>query len=130
MSNVVGDYVLDNGLLALKNLSTHIYICTNDPLNYTDATSTYALGNKNFGAGGVFGAPGAGSPNGRVVSSVAVTLMDQARARKGRPARSRPIATRRCTTKGSGPAWTPGSARSASPDPPASCTHRGCPGAG
>jgi hypothetical protein len=37
---------------------------------------------------------------------VAVTLMDQSRAWKGRPARSRPIATRRCMTKGSGLAWT------------------------
>ena len=60
----------------------------------------------------------------------AVTLMDQARARKGRPARSRPIATRRCTTKGSGPVWTPGLPSSALPDPPALCRHPGCPGPG
>jgi len=39
---------------------------------------------------------------------VAVTLMNQAGAWKGRPGRSRPIPTRRCTTKGSGPVWTPG----------------------
>jgi hypothetical protein len=34
----------------------------------------------------------------------------------GRPARSRLIATRRCTTKGSGPAWTPGPGSAALPD--------------
>ena|SRR5262252_1399611 len=73
MANVVGDYALDNGLNAIHNLATHIYICTNDPLTYTDATSTYALGNKNFGAGGVFGVPGAGSPNGRTIASTAIT---------------------------------------------------------
>ena len=72
MANVVGDYSLDNGLNAVKSFATHIYICTQDPLTYTDATSTYALGNKNFGAGGCFGAPGAGSPNGRQISSTAI----------------------------------------------------------
>jgi hypothetical protein len=73
MANVVGDYVLDNGLLGLKNLADKIYINSQDPLTFTDATSTYALGNKNFGVGGCFGAPAAGSPNGRQVSSIAIT---------------------------------------------------------
>jgi len=73
MPNVVGDYVLDNGLNALKNLADKIFICTSDPANYTDAVSTYALGNKNFGAGGCFGAPGAGAPNGRTIASTAIT---------------------------------------------------------
>jgi len=73
MANVVGDYALDNGLNAVKNLADKIYICTNDPLTFVDATSTYALGNKNFGAGGCFGAPGAGSPNGRVIASTQIT---------------------------------------------------------
>jgi len=73
MANVVGDYALDNGLNAIKNLADKIYICTNDPANFTDAVSTYALGNKNFGAGGAFGAPGVGSPNGRVVASTQIT---------------------------------------------------------
>jgi hypothetical protein len=73
MANVVGDYALDNGLNAIKTYATHIYLCTQDPLTYTDATSTYALGNKNFGAGGCFGAPGAGSPNGRQIASTPIT---------------------------------------------------------
>ena len=73
MPNVVGDYALDNGLTGLKNAADKIYLCTQDPLTYTEATSTYALGNKNFGAGGVFSAPAAGSPNGRQVASIAVT---------------------------------------------------------
>ncbi len=42
--------------------------------------------------------------------------------------RSRPIATRRCTTKGSGHAWTPGPAGSALPDPPPLCRPPRCPG--
>jgi hypothetical protein len=37
---------------------------------------------------------------------------------------------RRCTTKGSGPAWTPGAAGSAVPDPLALCRHPWCPGPG
>lgn len=73
MANVVGDYPLDNGLISIKNLADKIFICSQDPLTYTDATSTYALGNKNFGAGGAFGAPGAGSPNGRQIASTAIT---------------------------------------------------------
>jgi hypothetical protein len=73
MANVVGDYALDNGLNAIHSLADKIYICSADPASFTDATSTYALGNNNFGVGGAFGAPGAGSPNGRQISSVAIT---------------------------------------------------------
>ena len=73
MASVVGDYVLDNGLQALDVLASHIYICSQDPTTYTEATSTYALGNKNFGAGVAVGAPAAGSPNGRKVTTVAIT---------------------------------------------------------
>lgn len=73
MASVVGDYVLDNGLAALDTLASHIYICSQDPTSYTEAVSTYALGNKNFGAGAAVGAPAAGSPNGRKVTTVAIT---------------------------------------------------------
>lgn len=73
MANVVGDYALDNGLNAIHNLADKIFICSQDPLSYTDAVSNYALGNNNFGVGGAFGAPGAGSPNGRQITSVAIT---------------------------------------------------------
>src|SRR5580658_5070198 len=61
---------------------------------------------------------------------VAVTLIDQDRAWKTRPARSRPIATRRCTTKGSGPAWTSGPASSAVPRPAGIVQASGVLGAG
>ena len=73
MANILGDYALDNGLNAIHNLADKIYICSQDPLTFTDATSTYALGNKSFGAGNAFGVPSAGSPNGRQVTSVPIT---------------------------------------------------------
>jgi hypothetical protein len=69
----VGDRVLDLGLNVLDTESTHLYLCSQEPTTYTEATSTYARGNNNFGAGGVFGAPSAGSPNGRKVASAAVS---------------------------------------------------------
>ena len=55
MANVVGDYALDNGLNAIHTYADKIYICSQDPLTFTDATSTYALGNNNFGVGNAFG---------------------------------------------------------------------------
>lgn len=70
---LVGDRVLDNGLTVLDTESTHMYLCSTEPGTYTAASSTLALGNNNFGAGAVFGAPAAGSPNGRKVSSAAVS---------------------------------------------------------
>lgn len=73
MPGKCNDYVLDNGLVALKNTATHIYICSQAPTNFVEATTTYALGNKNFGAGNTLTGPTAGSPNGRKVTTVAVT---------------------------------------------------------
>lgn len=74
MAGKAGDWVLDNGLAGLKSNATHIYICSQAPTTYTEATSTYALGNKNFGAGSVFpGSIAAGSPNGRKLTTAAVT---------------------------------------------------------
>jgi hypothetical protein len=73
MANVVGDYALDNGLNAIHNLADKIYICSADPLTFTDAVTTYALGNKNWGVGLAFGAPAPGSPNGRQIASAAIT---------------------------------------------------------
>jgi hypothetical protein len=57
--------VLDLGLNVLDTETTHLYLCSQEPTTYTEATSTYALGNNNFGAGGAFGAPAARAPNGR-----------------------------------------------------------------
>lgn len=73
MAANVASRVLDLGLNVLDTEATHIYICSAEPADYTQATATYALGNKNYGAGNVFGAPAAGSPNGRKVSSAAFT---------------------------------------------------------
>lgn len=70
----LNDNTLDNGLAALKAAATHIYINSAEPATYTAATSTNALGNKNFGAGAVFPAAiAAGSPSGRQLATAAVT---------------------------------------------------------
>lgn len=73
MAASLEDRVLDLGLNVLDTESSHIYICNTEPTTYVQASTTYLLGYKSFGAGGCFGAPAAGSPNGRKVSSVAVT---------------------------------------------------------
>jgi hypothetical protein len=64
---------LDNGLLGLKANATHIYICSAEPADYASATTTLALGNMNFGAGNVFTGPVDRTPNGRKLTTVAVT---------------------------------------------------------
>lgn len=70
----VQDRVLDLGLNVLDVEATHIYVCgTAEPTTYTAATSTNALGSMNFGVGAAVGAPAAGSPNGRKVTTTAVT---------------------------------------------------------
>lgn len=74
MANNVQSRVLDLGLNVLDTETTHIYICSSQPTSYIEATSTYALGNKNFGAGAAFGSPANGTPTGsRKVSSAAIT---------------------------------------------------------
>lgn len=66
---LLGDYILDNGLTYLDTGATHFYLNSAEPSTYTAASSTNKLGTKNFGAGNCFGAPAAGSPNGRKVTS-------------------------------------------------------------
>ena len=74
MTAIVGDHLLDAALNILDTVSTHIYITfTQDPVNFTEATSTYACGNKSFGTGACFGAPAAKAGNGRKVTSAAIT---------------------------------------------------------
>lgn len=73
MASKLGSAVLDGGLSVLDTQSDKIYIVSADPTTYTEAVSTYALGNKNFGAGACFGAPADATPNGRKVSSTAIT---------------------------------------------------------
>lgn len=70
----LNDRVLDSGLSVLDTEPDKIYICSALPGTYAEATSTYALGNKDFGsAGGAFGSPAARSPSGRKVSSTAIS---------------------------------------------------------
>lgn len=70
----LNDNTLDNGLAALKAAADRLYLCNAEPATYTQATSTFALGNKQPGAGNVFPAAiAAGSPSGRKLSTVAVT---------------------------------------------------------
>lgn len=69
----VGDRVLDLGLNVLDTEATHIYITNALATTFTEASSSFALGNKNFGAGAAVGAPAAGSPNGRKVTTTAIT---------------------------------------------------------
>jgi hypothetical protein len=73
MAGKANSYVLDNGLVALKGIATHIYICSSEPADYAEATTTKALGNKNFGAGATFTGPTDRAPNGRKLTTVAVT---------------------------------------------------------
>lgn len=71
---LLNDNTLDNGLAALKAAADKVYITNAEAATYTQATSTFALGNKNFGAGAVFpGAIAAGSPSGRKLDSAAIT---------------------------------------------------------
>jgi hypothetical protein len=64
---------LDYGLTDLKAKATHIYICSSEPADFAEATTTKALGNKSFGAGNTFTGPTDRTPNGRKVTTVAVT---------------------------------------------------------
>lgn len=73
MAKVVSDRVLDNGLVSLRAEATHIILVSADPSTYSEAATTFALGNKNFGAGGCFDAPADGTPNGRKLDSIVIT---------------------------------------------------------
>ncbi|MEJ0012779.1 MAG: hypothetical protein WDM94_09175 [Bauldia sp.] len=70
----VHDDILDAALNILNNNADRIDICSQEPANYTQASSTYSLGVKDHGAAGSsFGAPADRTPTGRKVSSTAVT---------------------------------------------------------
>jgi hypothetical protein len=70
---VIGDRIIVNGLAALDTECTGIFICSTRPTTYTEAVTTYMLGSKTGAAGSRFNAPAASSPNGRQVSSIAIT---------------------------------------------------------
>lgn len=70
----LNDNTLDNGLAALKAAASHVYINSGEPATFTAASSTLALGVKNFGAGAVFPAAiSAGAPSGRKLTTAVVT---------------------------------------------------------
>ncbi len=70
----LNDRVLDAALAVLDTETDRFDICTQEPANYTEATSNYTKGNKDHGAAGsAFGAPADRAPNGRKVASTAVT---------------------------------------------------------
>jgi len=75
MAASLGSHVLDNGISRLDADSTHIVVCDAEPTAYSLASvgAANTLGYKSFGAGGAFGSPGAGAPNGRKVDSNAIT---------------------------------------------------------
>jgi hypothetical protein len=66
----IADRVFDSGLTVLDTEATHIHVCSAEPTVFGTLNS---LGNKNFGAGGCFGAPADRTGGGRKVSSTAVT---------------------------------------------------------
>jgi hypothetical protein len=66
------DRAIDAGLAGLSNEATDIYVCSQVPTNYVDASVTYALGYKTFGAGNAFAAPAAGTPSGQIVTSTLI----------------------------------------------------------
>lgn len=67
---LVADYILDAALSKLDTEGNRLDVCSAEPTTYTQATSTYTLGNK---VGISVGAPADRSPNGRKVTVAAVT---------------------------------------------------------
>ena len=66
----LSDNVLDNGLNYLTTHGSRMDICSQEPANYTEATSTYSKGNKTSVA---CGSPTNGDSSGRKVTIGAVT---------------------------------------------------------
>lgn len=66
----INDYVLDAALTKLDTESSHLTICSQEPVTYSGAMITYMLGYK---SGISVGAPEDRSPNGRKVIVAAIT---------------------------------------------------------
>ena len=66
----LGDRVLDNGLTVLNTEANRLDICKTLPTTYTEATSTYTVGNKLAPS---IGSPATASPNGRKVTVSQIT---------------------------------------------------------
>jgi hypothetical protein len=67
---LLADYALDAALSKLDTEANRLDICSQEPTTYTQATSTYTLGNKTSLS---IGAPADRSPNGRQVTVSAIT---------------------------------------------------------
>lgn len=67
---MINDLAFDAALGWIISNSSHLYICSTEPTTYTQATSTYALGNK---AAPSIGAAADGSPNGRSIIVAAIS---------------------------------------------------------
>ena len=65
----IADYALDAGIEKIRE-GTRIDICSQEPVSYTEATSTYTLGNK---TGLSLGAVADRSPSGRKTTVPAIT---------------------------------------------------------
>ncbi len=70
MGKSVADAVLDAALNEIKNNVAALHICSAEPTNYTEATSTYDLGDKTPPA---FTGPANGDTNGRKLTIDAIT---------------------------------------------------------
>lgn len=66
----LNDRVFDNGLTVLDTEANRLDICSTEPTTYTQATSTYTLGNKTSLS---IGAPADRSPSGRKVTVTSFT---------------------------------------------------------
>lgn len=65
----IADTVFDNGLTTLDSNGTRLDICSTEPTTYTEATSTYSLGNDTVNTG----APENGAVDGRRVQVPAIS---------------------------------------------------------
>jgi hypothetical protein len=69
----LNDRVYDNGLSAISSEASALYICTQLPTNFTEATSTYACGAATGAAMPSVSSPGTRSGGGREVTVGATT---------------------------------------------------------
>jgi hypothetical protein len=71
----LSSYVLDNGLQAIDALADKIFVCSQEPATYSEATTTYALGSKDFGSAGgaIDGTMADATPSGRKIITNAIT---------------------------------------------------------
>jgi len=66
----IADYIFDLALAELDAATSTLYICSQEPVSYAEASSTYALGAKTSLS---IGAPGDRTPTGRKVTVASFT---------------------------------------------------------